>query len=93
MELDLLVRNATLPDGRAGVDIACAGGSIASTCCSSTPSPARIARVSAPSPATRRGKAPSRAMRKAAPGTGTGDPPPASSTKAIAVVASATSSS
>ncbi len=27
--IDLLVRNATLPDGRTGVDIACAGGRIA----------------------------------------------------------------
>ncbi len=28
MALDLLVRNATLPDGRSGVDIACSGGRI-----------------------------------------------------------------
>jgi cytosine deaminase len=28
MALDLLVRNATLPDGRSGIDIACAGGRI-----------------------------------------------------------------
>ena len=29
MSFDLIVRNATLPDGRTGVDIACAGGKIA----------------------------------------------------------------
>ena len=28
MSLDLVVRNAALPDGRTGVDIACAGGRI-----------------------------------------------------------------
>ncbi len=26
--LDLLIKNATLPDGRTGIDIACAGGKI-----------------------------------------------------------------
>jgi len=28
MAVDLLVKNATLPDGRSGIDIACAGGKI-----------------------------------------------------------------
>ncbi|MBN9021652.1 MAG: amidohydrolase family protein, partial [Rhizobiales bacterium] len=28
MTIDLLVKNATLPDGRTGIDIACAGGKI-----------------------------------------------------------------